>query len=78
ENITVTATINSSLNQIRTEPSMLSEQTGDLLIGVEVTAVARNQFNNWIQVTLPDGGSGWVSVLFVDLNVPITTLSVDR
>ena len=78
ENITVTATINSSLNQVRAGPNMLAEKTGNLLIGTEVTAVTRNQFNTWVQIILPDGGTGWVSILFVDLNVPITTLPVER
>ena len=76
ENVTVTATINSRLNEIRTGPNMLAEKTGSLAIGTEETAVARSEFNTWIQVNLPNGGTGWVSILFVDLNVPITTLPV--
>lgn len=76
ENVSVTATINSILNQIRAGPNMLAQPTGKLAVGTTVTAVARNQFNTWVQINLPDGGTGWVSVLFVDLNVPITTLPV--
>lgn len=74
----VVATINSNLNEIRTEPNMLANKIGKLSIGTEVTAVLRSQFNTWILVELPDGGTGWVSILFVDLNVPITTLPADR
>jgi uncharacterized protein YgiM (DUF1202 family) len=78
EAITVTATINSILNQVRAGPNMLAEQKGKLPVGTEVTAVARSLFNTWVQINLPNGGTGWVSVLFVDLNVPITTLPVER
>ncbi len=78
DNITITATINSNLNEIRTGPNMLAEKIGKLAIGTEVTAVTRSQFNTWVQVNLPDGGTGWVSVLFVDLNVPVTTLPMER
>jgi uncharacterized protein YgiM (DUF1202 family) len=78
ENVAVTATINSRLNEIRTGPNMLAEKTGSLAVGTEVTAVARSPFNTWIQVNLPNGDTGWISGLFVDLNVPITTLPVER
>ena len=74
--LTVTATINSSLNETRTGPHMLAEKTGSLAIDTTVTAVARNQFNTWILIDLPSGNRGWVSVLFVDLNLPIEVLPV--
>ena len=76
ENITMTATINSSLNQIRTGPNILAAQTGKLTVGTEVTVVARSQFNTWVKINLPPGDIGWVSILFIDLNVPIMTLPV--
>ncbi len=78
DTITVTVKINSSLNQIHSNPSILSENTGRLAKGTETTAVARNRFNNWVQINLPDGSTGWVSILFVDLNVPITTLTIEN
>lgn len=78
ENVTFTATVNSRLNEIRTGPNMLAQKTGSLAVGTAVTAVTRSQFNTWIQVNLPNGDTGWISVLFVDLNVPITTLPVER
>ena len=78
ENITVTATINSILNQVRTGPNMIAQQTGKLAVGTPVTAVARSQFNTWVKIKLPDGGTGWVSILFIDLNVSITTLPVEQ
>ncbi len=74
ENSIATVTISSILNQVRTGPNMLAQQTGKLAVGTAVTAVASNQFNTWVQINLPDGGTGWVSVLFIDLDVPITTL----
>jgi hypothetical protein len=76
ENSIVTAAINSILNQVRTGPNMLAQRTGKLAVGTTVTAVARNQFNTWVQINLPDGGTGWISILFVDLDIPITTLPI--
>lgn len=66
--------INSRLNVIRTEPSYLAPKIKSLAPGTEVVPTGRNAFNNWVQITLPDGSSGWVGVLFIDLNVPVTAL----
>ena len=54
-------------------PVIASAAAGDLL-GVQ----ARNEANTWVQVTLPNGagGFGWVSVAFVKLSRPVTTLPV--
>ena len=75
----LSGTINSRLNVIRAEPSYLAERLTSLAVGTEVEPVGRNQFNNWVEILLPDGSSGWVGVLFIDLNAPVTALpATDR
>ena len=67
-------TVTSGLNTVRMTPSYLAVKMTKLAAGTEVTTVGRNRFNSWIQIELPDGDTGWISVRFIDLAVPVTAL----
>lgn len=73
-NITPTAVVNSSLNQLRTGPNMMAPQNGSLPRNTTVTVLGRSQYNTWVLVNLPSGGTSWISTLYVDINVPVTSL----
>ncbi len=54
----VRATVTTSTATLRTGPSMEDNTLYELLEGLEV--IVENIENTWVQVTLPDGLSGWV------------------
>lgn len=72
--ITPTATVNSTLNEIRSGPNMMFPKTGSLPRNTTVDIIGRSQYNTWLLITLPSGQTGWISTLYVDTNVPVSTL----
>jgi hypothetical protein len=65
----------SALN-VRSGPGLEFESFTHLLNGQEVTPVGRDPFTVWIQIRLPDGGTGWVSGRYLSSATPLSTLPV--
>ena len=68
--------IDSSANVVRTEPNYFSDQITRLPVGALVTPIGRNKFSHYVEIELDDGRTGWIGVLFIDMNVPIESLPI--
>lgn len=73
--LTVTVNSLSGVN-VRRDPSAVSDENIVRLLenGTVVPAIARTADNEWVQVQLPDGVTGWVTVEFLVPSDDITTL----
>ena len=72
----IVGSVNSHFNIMRTLPNYLSDPIPSLARNTEVQVVGRNSFSNWIEIELPDGGTGWISVVFLTLDVPVSALPI--
>jgi hypothetical protein len=65
--VVATALVTADSLRVRAGPGSGGEVIGSLSGGATVTALGYVADRSWIQVSLPDGGEGWVMAQFVEL-----------
>lgn len=80
ENEEPSGTIDSAANVVRSGPNYFAEEIIRLPVGTKVTPIGRNQFSHYVEIEMADGRTGWVGVLFIEMNVPVEALplSIDE
>jgi hypothetical protein len=73
--ITIDVTAQGNIN-VRSGPSADRERMAGLSGGETVTAIGRNAASTWLQVSLADGSTGWVSAEVVSVDDDISLLNV--
>lgn len=62
---------------LRTAPSLGASVVGYVYQGQRVTAIGRNSANSWVKLRIHETGlEGWISIGFVQLTVPLSSLPV--
>ncbi|MEZ4861634.1 MAG: SH3 domain-containing protein [Caldilineaceae bacterium] len=76
--ITGAVTTGSARLNVRAGPGTTYAIVAKVTAGAEVTALARNEAGDWIQIALPDDatGFGWVSAAYVRLDSAVSNLPV--
>ncbi len=71
-----TAVVNTGALNVRSGPDYSFPRVTTLYNGQQVTLLARYSQNQWVQIRIPNGITGWVNSNFLLTSVPISSLPV--
>jgi len=70
------AAVTAEALNLRAGPGVSYGKVGLLHQGEGLTVTARTEAGDWLAVALLDGTEGWVSAVYVDLNIPLDAIAV--